>query len=244
MEIRIEINSITTPQLYQHKEDRDVFGYVRNCAVGGCPAVFVLNEPKLKTKMTKDWQYYLIAINYGMDLVDIAALLDYRLAFANQTGLRNPNKPKRNWIEEKNLNANDDPSLDKDRTCSRNVLTGEVAGETLRIKMFDGNKPPPMKLGKKLPQTIAEIRIEDYLYNPRDNREMFCVANTVSVKEKDNTSVAPFPRGAIYEWTGDNLPYTFIPHVSREIIYYPLQFLIKVPVQDGLPSPYRIYKST
>jgi len=242
----IRINLTTKPviQYYQHREDKEVLGSVRTCAVGGCPAVFVLNEPNLKTKMTKDWQYFLIAINYGMELDDISAILDYRLAFANQTGLTNPDKPKRDYILSKNLNATTDPSLDKDRTCSRNILTGVEEGQFLRLKLFDGNKPPPMKMGKSLPQTIAEINLEDYLYNPRDNIEMFCVANTVSVKEKGNTSVAPFPRGARYEWTGDNLPYTFIPHISRETILYPLKNLIKIPLGSKLPSPYRIYTAS
>jgi hypothetical protein len=239
----VRINLTTKPQIqyYQHREDKEVFGYIRPCAVGGCPAVFVLLEPQLKVEMTKDWQYYLIAINYGMALVDISAILDYRLAFANGTGLTKPDQPRRDYILEKNLNSPENPKLDKDRTCSRSILTGIEVGDYLKLNTMDGNNPPPMKPGKPRPQTIAEIRIEDYLYNPRENREMFLVANTVSVKEKGNTSVAPFPRGAIYDWTKDNLPYTFLPHVSRQVIYYSLKNLIKIPLGNTIPSPYRIY---
>lgn len=241
MDIRISLTTKPKIQYYQHREDKEVYGYIRPCAIGGCPAVFVLLEPNLKTEMTKDWQYYLIAINYGMDLGDISAILDYRLAFANGTGLTNPNTPRRDYILEKNLNARENPRLDKDRTCSRSILTGTEVGDYLKLTTMDGNNPPPMKPGKSRPQTIAEIRFEDYLYNPRDNREMFLVANTVSVKAQGNTSVAPFPRGARYSWTNDNMPYTFVPHVSRQIIYYPLKNLRKVNASEGIPSPYRIY---
>lgn len=239
--VKISLTTKLKVQLYQHKEDKDVLGFVRPCAVGGCPAVFVLNEPLLKVEMTKDWQYYLIAINYNMTLENIAKILDDHLAFANETGLFDSVVPRRNYILGKDLNARELPRLDKDRTCSRSFLSGTVIGSKLRLNLFDGNKPPPMKIGKSLPQTIANIRLEDYLYNPKDNPELFLVANLVSFKEKDNTSISPFPRGAIYNWTGDNMPYTFLPHISRGIIDYDLNKLIKLDMSKPLPSRYRIY---
>lgn len=240
--VRINLSLKPKIQYYQHLEDKEVFGYIRPCAAGGgCPAVFVLNEPNTKVIFTKDWQYYLIAINYGMDLVDVSALLHYKLAFANGTGFGKDGDPKRNYILERDLNSKRDPSLDKDRTCSRNIVTGIEVGGMLKLKTFDGNQAPPMKPGKPRPQTIAEIRFEDYLYNPRDNREMFVVANEVSTKFGGNTSVPPFPRGILYSWTNDNFPYSFLPLVSDEVIYYPLQFLRKVDPKEGIPSPYRIY---
>lgn len=230
---------VNTPVLYMHKEDRDtdIFGGgVRTCAVGGCPAVFVLNEPTLKTKLDKNWQYYLIAMNYNMTLENISLLLHFQLAFANGTGFGDDSDPRADYILGKNLTS-PLPILDKDRTCSRNVLTGIESGEHLVLKLFDGNQPPPMKPGKRLPQTKEEINIWDYLYNPRDNPEMFCVANRVTTKPGNQTSVAPFPRGAQYDWTGNNNNYSFIPHISREVVKYPLKYLTRVTVK---PSPYRI----
>jgi hypothetical protein len=234
------------PQLWMHKEDRDTdlwnFG-ARPCAVGGCPAVFVLNEPNLKTKLDKHWQYYLIAMNHNMTLENISLLLHFQLAFANGTGVGDDSDPRRDYILERNLNAVDSrgnpayPSLDKDRTCSRNVLSGIEMGDSLMVKTFNGNEPPPMKVGKNLPATRAEINIDNYLYNPKDHPWMFVVANTVTYKSGNQTSVAPFPRGAQYSWTGNNSLYSFLPLISRESIIYDKNYLTKVTT---IPSPYRI----
>lgn len=243
MKLQVEINCGKKPQLYMHKEDQDTDIFdtssgVRPCAAtGGCPAVFVLKEPALKVNLTKDWQYYLIAINYNMTLDNVSDLLHYHLAFANNTGFGKDGSPRRNYILERDLNSDELPKFDKDRTCSRSVLTGTEVGGYLKLTLFNGNLPPPMKLGKPRPQRIQDINIDDYLYNPREHRWMFCVANRVTTKPGGITSVAPFPRGAIYNWTGDNLPYTFVPHVSTQTIYYPLRHLVKV---NTLPSPYRI----
>lgn len=238
--------SVVTPpqvQLYFHREDKDtdIFdGGVRDCAVGGCPAVFVLNEPRLKVQMDMHWQFYLRAINYKMSLENVFLILDDALAFANNSGFDNLDNPGKKDFFFGRTNYPEYPRLEKDRTCSRNVLTGVEEGSLLKVVTFDGNKPPPMKPGKIRPQRLQDVRLEDYLYNPREHPWMFCVANRITTKPGNQTSIAPFPRGAIYEWTGDNLPYTWIPHVSTETIYYPLRYFIKIPLGNPKPSPYRI----
>lgn len=244
-----------TMQYYMHKEDKDSGVFlnsdkkptVRSCAsTGGCPAVFVLKEPTLKVTLTKQWQYYLIAINYRMELQYVADILDTALAFANGTGFRE--EPMRNYILGKDLNVVDSrgrpvlPKLDKDRTCSRNLLTGTVVANTLKLRTMNGNMPPPLKPGRTYPAVIADIDLDDYLYTPQHNPEMFVVANMVATKPGGLTSVSPFPRGAIYEWTNDNLPRTWLPLVSNETIYYPLSKLVKLPLGSPLPSPYRIVR--
>jgi hypothetical protein len=240
---------INLPPLYMQKEDKESGiwgGGLRSCAVGGCPAVFNLyKDPPLKVVLTKQWQYYLIAINYNMTLENISLILDYRLAFANGTGFRKPDTPRRNFILEQDLDAVDEngkpayPKFDKDRTCSRSVMTGTEMGSVLRVAIHDGNGLPPLKSGRAYPQKISDIRLEDYLYNPKDHRWMFFAANTVTATRGDTSSVAPFPRGARYEWTGDNELYTWLPHVSRHDIYYPLEYLEKT---NRIPSPYRIVR--
>lgn len=246
MNLEIRINTVpSAPQLWMHKEDKDtdIFdGRVRGCAGngGGCPAVFVLNEPKNKVLLTKDWQYYLIAINYGMMIEDIYLLLDDHLAFCNQTGFANLDNPGRKDYFFSRLNYDEYPRFDKDRTCSRNLLTGEVVGDNLKVFTMNGNEPPPMKPGKRLPQSISEINLADYLYNPREHRWMFVVANRVTTKPGNMTSVAPFPRGARYDWTGDDYNYSFLPLVSKETIYYPLRHLQKLDMTRPFPSPYRV----
>lgn len=237
---------------YMQKEDVDSGVFlnsdgkptIRSCATtGGCPAVFVMLTPKLKVNLDKNWQFYLIAINMGMTLENISSILDTHWAFCNDSGFRSG--ALRNYILNKDLNAVDEtgkpayPRFDKDRTCSRSVVKGVELGSVLQVVTFDGNKPPPLKEGRSYPQRIEDINIDDYLYNPRDHRHMFFAANAVASKPGGLSSVAPVPRGAIYDWTEDGLPYTWLPHVSRHVVYRPLSQLTKVTT---IPSPYRIVR--
>lgn len=249
--IRINLTKAASspiPQLYMHKEDKDtgIFSStsgVRSCASppeGGCPAVFVLKEPRAKTQLTKDWQFYIRAINYAMSLENVFLLLDNHLAFANNTGFESLSNPGKKDYFFGRTEFVELPRFDKDRTCSRNLLSGVVVGDKLRVTVMDGNQPPPMKEGKPRPQRIEDVRFEDYLYNPRDHRWMFVVANRVTTKPGGQTSVAPFPRGAVYPWTGDGQNYSFLPLVSREEILYPLKYLKKLIPGEPIPNPYRI----
>lgn len=233
----IKIN-ITTPKsaipLWQHREDKEVFGYIRSCA--SCPAVFVLKDDP-HAQMDEQWQYYLRAINYNMALEDVFLILDTGLAFANMTGFRHDGKPKADYFHMKDLQYKP-PSMDKVRTCSRSVLTGELVGDYLKVKTFDSQLPPPLKAGRKYPTSIHEVNPDDYLYLPQYNREMFLVANIVN----RSGLVKQFPRGALYPWTGDNIIYTFVPHISNHSygdVLVPLTNLIKLPLGSEIPSPYR-----
>lgn len=250
--IRISLTTkkpVEIPQVYMHKEDKDtdIFSTssrIRTCASKGCPAVFPLKAPKNKTWMTKEWQYYLIAINYNMTLENVYLLLDNHLAFANDTGFIDLGNPGKKDFFFNRINYPEYPRLDKDRTCSRNLLSGKEVGDMLEVFTMDGNNPPPMKPGRKHPQAIADIRLEDYLYNPKDHPWMFVVANTIKTKPGGQTSVAPFPRGAMYDWTKDGYNYSFLPLVSREKILYPLRYLIRLDMTKPFPSPYRVVTTT
>lgn len=239
IKISVTTSAITQPvppvQLYMQKEDTGVFGGIRSCAP--CPAVFVLKtEPHVF--LTKQWQYFLIAINYSMDLGSVASLLHYRYAFCNFTGFGDPTDLRANFITGHNMFYKS-PQFDKVRTCSRNVLTGTEVGGFLKVKTFDSRNPPPLKPGKDYPKTISEINPDDYLFMPRTHREMFLVANVVM----SDGRVMQFPRGGLYEWTGDNDPYSFLPHISNPdygSVLYPLKNLIKLPLGSPIPSPYTI----
>lgn len=221
------------PPLFMHREDKEALGGIRSCAP--CPAVFVLNEPNTKVKLTMDWQFYIRAINYNMTLEHVCALLGYERAFTNNTGFGDENNPRVNFLTNNNLGC-EYPRFDKDRCCSRTVMTGTKTpdGKSLIIKTFNGNASPPMKEGKPHPQTLSEINIDDYLYNPRDHPYMFLVANIVNA---DGT-VVQFPNGGLYEWTGND-PMVFLPLVSDELITYPMDNLIELPLGSPIPSPYR-----
>ncbi len=108
------------PPYYMHREDREVLGKIRSCAP--CPAVMIMKEDS-HVFMTRQWQYYLYAINFRMTIENVRKLLDTALAFANETGFRDT-EPRQDWFYNRDLNAQKPPQLDKVRTCSRNTLTG------------------------------------------------------------------------------------------------------------------------
>lgn len=225
------------PPLWFHLEDvesRAFGGRLRSCAAEGCPAVFTLLEPPLKVRLTRDWMFYIRAINNTMRLEHVSAIFGNTKAFTNH-----PRAARfADYLLGEDLNQADN-FFDKDRTCSRSVLTGRVEGNYLVLSTFDGNKPPPLKPGRRYPQRVADIHIDDYLYNPRDHRWLFFAANNVKVKAGDTSSISPFDHGGIYDWTGDGRMYTWLPHVTRHTIYYPVSRLRKLRADEPIPSPYR-----
>lgn len=223
-------------QLYMQKEDRDAQGYLRSCAP--CPAVWVLQDDP-HAKLTQQWQYYIRAINYNMTLENVYLLLDDHLAFANHTGFPNLDDPgdRADFFFNRNLGGKA-PQMDKVRTTSRSVLTGVEEGKFLRVWTFDSRSLPPLKPGRSYPRDISEVNPDDYLYMPETHPEKFLVANIVNRREE----VVQFPRGATYPWTGDSTPYSFMPHISDHAygpVLYPLSMLVKVPLGDPKPRPYR-----
>lgn len=128
--------AVSYPPLWMHKEDVESGVFLsqngtprlRTCAyTGGCPAVFVLRSPLLKVVLDMHWQFFLGGINYLMSPADVAKEMHYHLAFLNNTGLGKPGVPRRNYLEGKDLTAQEYPRFDKDRTCSRSKMTGTEA---------------------------------------------------------------------------------------------------------------------
>jgi hypothetical protein len=219
---------------YMHEEDETIRGYIRSCAP--CPAVWTLKDDS-HNPITKQWQYYLIAINPAMSIENVFYLLDDELAFCNSTGLRNGSDPRQDWFHNKDLTYSP-PSFHKVIICSRNCVTGVEQGGYLNVKTFDIRMNPPLKPGKTYPRTILEINPDDYLYSPRYNREMFIVANIINGAGE----VVQFPRGGLYEWTQDDTPYSFLPLCSNPTygsVQVPLTRFAKLPKDSPVPSPYR-----
>lgn len=228
-------------------------GRVRNCGneypLESCPAVWVLNEPRLKTRITKYWQFYLCAINPGMEPRQVMAQLGYKRVLTNGTGFGDARDPRHNWITGENVNA-PDPAFDKDRTTSRSMimsLDGIEYDETFQflgewktgyiiLKTFNGNFAPPMKPGRSNPERLEDAKWDDYLYNPKDHWEMFFALSNVN---KNTGIISPFSGGALYDWYFNRKsPVCFMPHVSREIIKYPLDYLVKLPIGTDRINPY------
>lgn len=225
-------------QLYQYGEDEQVLGKIRDCAVDGCPAVMVLNDDP-NTIFDKQWQFFLYAINPGMTLGAITALMGHTKALMNNTGVGNPGSPRANHLEGEDLRS-PSPRLDKLRTFARNIHTGIELGNDLQVKSFDGNYPPPLKPGRTYPDTLADVNVDDYLITPKTNLEMFLVCNNIRTKPGNQTSISPFDNGGRYDWTPEPAEiYTFFPLVSRFKILSPLENWIKIPPGSPLPSYYR-----
>lgn len=237
-------------QYYVHKTDQEILGRIRPCAsdpdvispnTEGCPAVWVLNEPTLKTRVTFHWQIALCVWNYAMPPRKVMAQLGYKRALANGTGFGDPNDPRRNYITGEGV-GKPDPQFDKDRTMSLSMLTIESEDDGIGVlKTFDGNLPPPMKPGKSLPPiTVIQTGnykdyFDDYLYNPRDNWEMFFALNIINLSGQ----LVPFDGGGLYPWFFNNTkPVCFFPHVSREKIRYSLDLLRKLPLGSPRVNPY------
>ena len=259
---------VPRPELWTHREDGEVLGGIRSCAP--CPAVWVFQAVPIWC--TKQWQFFMVAINLGMSLQHIIATWGYTKAFANGTGFGDPIDPRANYIDGQDLTY-DPPQWDKSRTGSRSVMKGTpayslmvalkdgmefiktlvssprslvgnfrkslsalVTQNVLIVKMFDGNQDPPLKPGRTYPQTVEDINPDDYLYTPETHPWMFFVANIVN----GQGDVVPFPNGAVYPWTGDNRPRTFLPHVVRGgEVQYELSKLRKLRDDEPIPSPYR-----
>lgn len=217
-------------QLWQHLDDVAIDGKPRDCAP--CPAVWPMSDHKVFA--TRQWQYFIRAINMGRSLQHVAALFGPKLAFTN----RREDDIRRDWLQERNLDR-PDPDLDRVRTCSLSVMTGTVAGDYLTVKMMDGNGPPPLKAGRRYPYRVEDINPDDYLYHPRTHRWLFFAANISSWDDENKVlHTVPFPNGAVYDWFGPQ-PVTWLPHVSRFEVRYPLSKLKKLPPGSDIPSPYR-----
>ncbi len=213
--------------LWQHKDDHGVFDGVRDCAP--CPAVFTLHESRVK--ITKQWQFFIRAINPDMSLKHITALFGPKKAFTN--------RPVRDTRADHLLGEKlhrPDPEFDKVRTCALSVLTGVVSGNMLIVAMLDGSQPPPLKEGRSYPERVEEIDPDDYLFLPQTHRHFFFAANII----RRNGKTVPFPHGARYDWTGDDRLYSWLPHVARSRfeVRYPLSKLIELPSGAPIPGPY------
>lgn len=216
--------------LYRHKDDRELWGsdwsVERSCAP--CPAVHpLLPNSDHKVEFTEQWQYYVLAINFGMSISHVSALFGPKKAFTNRSDIR------ADWLLRRDLDR-PNPDQDRVRSCSRAPLLVDSIQEGIGIiRMMDGTKPPPLKQGFSYPASLSEINPDAYLYHPRTNPGMFLVATITN----SGGFTRPFPNGAVYDWIGDNQPYVFWPYVANREIIYPVENLIKLPGSLP-PTPY------
>lgn len=229
-------------QLYQIGDDLQFRGEVRSCASIGCPAVVVLID-EADTVFDKYWQYYEIAINWGMELNNIANLNREGTALMNNTGAGVPDR--RDWIMEENLSAPKDCQLDKLRSFCLNAHLGYDDGTYAYLEHMDGNNPPLMKINPATgipypqPESISEIVPNHYLMLPSDPvyRPYFLECTNVKWKPDQTLDYGSFPHGVM---GSDGRLHTYFPFVSvkREVKVL-LSKVNKLPPGSPFPSPLR-----
>lgn len=252
---------------YMHKEDRQVFGGIRGCA--SCPAVFVLKDDN-HVSITKQWQYYLLAINPSMTLENVFLLLDNNLAFTNSTGFRNDGDPRADYFHNRNTtDGSKPPQFDKVRTCSRNSLTGV---EQYSLVQALKNTQIALQARQRGFSGVRKALVEKNVLNVRTFDSRFApplkfgrsYPSTISQINPDDYLYLPqynremfivanivnrsgevvqFPRGGLYSWTGDSTTYSFLPHISNPAygpVLYSLDRLSRLPVGSPVPRPYRM----
>lgn len=214
----------------QHKRDDEVPAALKPVRHRyPTPAVWPLGEASdHKVEITMQWQFYIRAINPGRSLQYVAALFGPTLAFTN----RKRDDARADWLRRKDLDR-PNPDFDRVRTCTGSLLSGVVDGDYLIVDMMDGTRPPPLVPGKNYPARVEDVRLEDYAYRPETHPWLFMAATRVGVGPEHVTG--PFPNGAVYSWTGDGKPYTWLPHVANRPIRYPLAYLRRV---DGWVGAY------
>jgi len=235
---------------YMQTEDRIAFGYIRSCA--SCPAVFVMKDDN-HVLITKQWQYYMLAINPAMTLEDVYLLLDNNLAFCNSTGFRNDNDPRADWFHNRDLGCKP-PQFDKVRICSRNAVTGvEQYSLVQAIKAVGNVLQARLRAGIG---TLADVRAAiltkvlnvstfDSRFAPPLKPGRIYPTKISEINPDDYLylprynrekfivanivnragEVVQFPRGGLYSWTEDNTPYSFLPIISNPT-YGPVLYTI------------------
>lgn len=232
--------------LYQLRDDYATDGGPRSCSFGGCPAVvdFVDNPPDVF--FTKDWQYYLWAINKEMwanNSSAIVSLMGYTKAFMNRTGIDNPEDERRNYLTQSHLDAPKDPATDKFRSMNLNTHLGRDDGTWMYPLALNGTQPPPMKPGRTRPQTLASVNPDDYLIMPWTHP--FYFIDCVNVKWKPDTQTldyGQFANGAVRSYApyNDGLPHTLFPFVTSFMnVKTPLGWWRKLRPGEPFPSAIR-----
>ena len=230
------MNTVVVPAglpLWRHKDDLELGEDAPDRPhPSGDPAVFPMQDKKVQ--VTKQWQFFIRAINFKMSLQHVAALFGPKKAFTN----RRKDDLRADHLQGLNLDR-PDPDFDKVRTCALSVMTGVVDGEDLLVEMMDGSKPPPLKPGFEYPERVEEINLDMYEFTPKTHRHLFFAAN---ITKGGGRKISPFAKGKPYpDWTGDERNYTWMPHVgpSKAKVRYPLSKLVKLEPGRPIPVPYK-----
>lgn len=130
------------PRLWRVKHDAELGALWRSRV----PEVFRLS-PGHSIPLNRAWQEFTFDLNQpGLTPSKWRVLYGYYTAFTNKGAgydWNNNVPPKQDWINMRDLMADDLPSFDQPRICGGAVVTGRVDGELLWLSYLDANLPPP-----------------------------------------------------------------------------------------------------
>ena len=206
----VEIPTLT-PDLATHRvlSDAEAWNGAYLRLFYPAPAVWYLRDEQLP--ITEQWQYYLAAINYGMQLQYVSALMDDTKAFCNGLGLGG-SIPRRDYIMRENMTAAELPKFSKSYVCTG----AQVRLVNGVVDAMDITQPPKVKTGRSLPTHISQVTPDIYEYLPQTHPHLFYAAVITS----DKGNLTPFPNGAVYSWYGSQAV-TFMPIVTAGGLSYP-----------------------
>lgn len=225
------------------------------------PMVFVFDDRRCT--LTREWQYYFVAMNYGKKDNNISHDWTDDIAFCNHTGFYGKSH-RRNYIMQDDM-QNALPQTDKTRTCgdaklhltptgiiintrdislsqmgdmSKDDFVSKVGSETIpqgKVLCLNGSNPPELKPGMSHPVSTqdAHTAFERYVYNPRDTPLYFFPCTTTGA---DNHAHA-WPNSAKYPWyKNGSEPVTFMFHLAPggDITYPPEQWTGNTPYLETL----------
>lgn len=184
--------------------------------------------------ITREWQYFIRAINYNMEAERVSAIYGHQKAFCNGTGLGDPADPRADYVLGESTNE-DPPQFDKCRTCVRSVVTGRKDDYYLWLETLNGNYPPPLKEGRWIDPLFEDWDVDDYLYTPQSHPWLFFACNNINAEGE----VFPFDHGGYYSWfLNGTRQVTWLPLVSRFPVRLALEHLERLPDGAVIPSPY------
>jgi len=205
--------------------------FPRGCA----PCPMVMNLVDNAMPITKQWQFFVMAINRWMP--NPAALFGYKKFACNLKGLGDPDNPRADFINWENTGKTL-PSFHKVLTMGgacHEIIRHDEATREYVLWTFDGRFPPPLKLNRPYPETPDEVSLDDYLYNPGTHPWKFYWATIGGIQQQlDGTyGVRPFPpeeTQPVMPFVGDYSNYTEV-RIHEALVK-------ELPAVEAVPNPY------
>lgn len=203
--------SLKYKQLYRVRHDLELGGVRQVVTERGVPLPEVYPLfPNQFTKLGRDWQFLWKGINPQLSPLDWRKLLTNERFATNGNGFGDPEDPRVDFVNGLNIGA-DEPKIEA-LFCGGACVTGVETvyrGElALQVNVLNGNDPVP---------TV------DWMWAHPEY--MFEAVSVRPDGRVQSFSLTPFAE--------------LVPLIAQDLpVYYPLEFLEKLPLGSPRPSPY------